>query len=704
MHPEDGHSFSSLFQDCDNDANSSILFHRQQEFLLNDNNLPPVQFPTLPNQFLSSSECSENDHGGIDFNFHVNGNVDVDVANLNDAVDGRVPSVEGSVISTKTIEVSSSSSTSASSTSTSGSTTRSARELSSRRRNYGGGGNYYRYIGNDTTPNDSADRGSEAVDPPAAENRTRNDQNDRKLVHDRILNGGTCEENDVNSDVGQDKNVTSWQRIKQILDGFVLDAKRKKASSSHSSLAGRNNSNNNNATSATAPAPTFSQLESQQAMDISSIAKPTSSFSSSTKSTNTYSASSSSCHVDKVAMETTKTSTTTSKNAGTEDIEMMSGGHTDEMPREEVEPKPTDTTEENDDEKDTSEKEPSTDLKPIQVIINWMDSFQDDEKIQLLCLQSLPTILEDPIARLLAQSDGLASIILHNMTAFPTHSLLQLISFHTLVVLLRPLGTNEGMVHKASQLKEKANRSCHIIQISNPSNTTHNKVDNFNKQQITPNATVTSSHCDGSYDPFWEENGVRVMLDSLRRYSHDRYLQAMGCWAMVNAALYPSLKASLLRLGAVYAVTNAMMLHPNVEAVQFRGLFALINLVIPVNKNRNGDGSSISSHVYQLSRLTILAMKNFHTNKSILNRGCLVLRNLSLNPAFVSILAKTPGCIDMLLHCRSVCPRDALVQRSAKTIMILIQRVTDNDAIKISNLAGSIGYVGRANLNRPGPK
>ncbi len=71
------------------------------------------------------------------------------------------------------------------------------------------------------------------------------------------------------------------------------------------------------------------------------------------------------------------------------------------------------------------------------------------------------------------------------------------------------------------------------------------------------------------------------MLDSLRRFSHDRYLQAMGCWAMVNAALYPALKASLLRLGAVYAVTNAMMLHSNVEAVQFRGLFALINLVIP---------------------------------------------------------------------------------------------------------------------------
>lgn len=104
---------------------------------------------------------------------------------------------------------------------------------------------------------------------------------------------------------------------------------------------------------------------------------------------------------------------------------------------------------------------------------------------------------------------------------------------------------------------------------------------------------------------------------------------------------------------------------------------------------KDGDGSSIHSHIYQIARLTILAMKNFHTNKSILNRGCLVLRNLSLTPAFVKILARTPGCVDMLLHCRQMCPRDVLVQRSARTIMILVQRVTekkenDKDIFKLT--------------------
>ena len=107
-------------------------------------------------------------------------------------------------------------------------------------------------------------------------------------------------------------------------------------------------------------------------------------------------------------------------------------------------------------------------------------------------------------------------------------------------------------------------------------------------------------------------------------------------------------------------------------------LFILHTFALSDNKNkeRDGDGSSIHSHIHQITLLTILAMKTFHTNKSILNRGCLVLRNLSLTPAFVEVLARTPGCVDMLLHCRQVCGvRDVLVQRSAKTIMILVQRV-----------------------------
>mmetsp|Transcript_3117 Transcript_3117/g.5263 ORF Transcript_3117/g.5263 Transcript_3117/m.5263 type:complete len:649 (+) Transcript_3117:268-2214(+) len=370
--------------------------------------------------------------------------------------------------------------------------------------------------------------------------------------------------------------------------------------------------------------------------------------------------------------------------------------------------------------------------QPIDTIMHWMDSFQDDETIQLMCLQSLPTVLENPTYRRTAQSDGLASIVLYDMAAFPSNSLLILTAFHTLVVLLRPLGTNEGMVHKASSvaMRQRSTMSCqsdkgirsiskvssglggvaggggggksaggssstttatasiHSVNFKGTQHHPHSKQQRSNSTSSTSSSSSVISNTQ-LYDPSmknqltnWEENGVRVMLDSLRRFSNDRYLQAMGCWAMVNAALYPSLKSGLTRLGGVYAVTNAMMLHPNAEAVQFRGLFALINLVIPErdsNNDRERSGSSIHSHVHQIARLTILAMKNFHTNKSILNRGCLVLRNLSLTPSFVKILGRTPGCVDMLLHCRQICPRDVLVQRSARTIMVMIQRATEKE-------------------------
>jgi hypothetical protein len=301
-----------------------------------------------------------------------------------------------------------------------------------------------------------------------------------------------------------------------------------------------------------------------------------------------------------------------------------------------------------------------------------MDTFQDSETIQLHCLQTLPSILEHSTLRHHAQSEGLASIVFYNMAAFPENFLLQLTAFHTLVVLLRPLGAMEGTLVKGGNKTVKTSKSKCL----------QNSVDGskMNVEQVGKNTSEKSSVAADKSNSLlmWEDNGVRVMLDTLRSYSHDRYLQAMGCWAMVNAALYPSLKKSLLSLGGIYVVTNAMMLHPNAEAVQFRGLFALINFVIP---DANSDTNPIHSHVYQIARLTILAMQNFQTNTSILNRGCLVLRNLSLTPSHAAILARTPGCVDMLLHSRQVCPRDPLVQRSARTIMILVQRIAERQLI-----------------------
>ena len=135
------------------------------------------------------------------------------------------------------------------------------------------------------------------------------------------------------------------------------------------------------------------------------------------------------------------------------------------------------------------------------------------------------------------------------------------------------------------------------------------------------------------------------MINILHLYSHDSYLWSMGSWAIANAACYPTPKKSILRLGGVYLAMNEMMLHHSVEAVQFWGLFALINLVIPgeclctslsweldsmpiiilhvfsdchTTLYRYADTTSIHCHIYQIACFPIIAMKNFHPNKSIL--------------------------------------------------------------------------------------
>merc|ERR1711933_628022 len=86
------------------------------------------------------------------------------------------------------------------------------------------------------------------------------------------------------------------------------------------------------------------------------------------------------------------------------------------------------------------------------------------------------------------------------------------------------------------------------------------------------------------------KNGIAIMLESMKRFESDVVLQAMSCWSLVNIALAPSQKAVLVKLGGISVVANAMMQHQFNAEVQFRALFALINLVIPsVNTNDSED-------------------------------------------------------------------------------------------------------------------
>ena len=129
------------------------------------------------------------------------------------------------------------------------------------------------------------------------------------------------------------------------------------------------------------------------------------------------------------------------------------------------------------------------------------------------------------------------------MVAFPDSVQLHTAAFHTIVLLARPLGGREGMLFHSSM--------------------------------------VNASGIFGADSAQNGKNGIAVMLDSMRRFESNDVLQAMSCWSLVNIALAPAQKTVLVKLGGIQVTANAMKLHPYSAEVQFRALFALINLVIP---------------------------------------------------------------------------------------------------------------------------
>lgn len=157
-------------------------------------------------------------------------------------------------------------------------------------------------------------------------------------------------------------------------------------------------------------------------------------------------------------------------------------------------------------------------------------------------MKVLPFLLENEQQRQTAQRAGLTDVVLRAMVLFPNSVQLHIAAFHTIVLLARPLGGREGMLFHSSMI---------LSGIFGGQNTAHPK------------------------------SGIAVMVESMNRFEDNDVLQAMSCWALVNIALAPAQKAKLVKLGGIEATSNAMLRHPFSAEVQFRALFALINLVIP---------------------------------------------------------------------------------------------------------------------------
>lgn len=345
----------------------------------------------------------------------------------------------------------------------------------------------------------------------------------------------------------------------------------------------------------------------------------------------------------------------------------------------------------------------------IYSIVNWMVAFLDVEGIQILCLKVLPFLLEDERQRMTAQRTGLTDVILRAMVLFDKSVQLQIAAFHTIVLLARPLGGKEGMLFHSSMVASGI----------------------FGDQ--------TSQH---------RKNGIGVMVDSMRRFEDNEILQAMSCWALVNIALAPAQKAVLVKLGGIQATLNAMLRHPFNAEVQFRALFALINLVIPckfstvrssfvphwklqtnnlllvsfittaINLNRtNSDPLNVQDQrgetnneptekeiidelVGEIGDLVVRAMTNFCSSEAILNRACLVLHNLSLTPGYHETLLWTPNCYQMLEWCLANYRTDQVLQQSASGTLNRLQATLSSDDNLRTRFADSLNAQHRRSLQQ----
>lgn len=320
-------------------------------------------------------------------------------------------------------------------------------------------------------------------------------------------------------------------------------------------------------------------------------------------------------------------------------------------------------------------------------IVNWMVAYPNVEGIQRMCICTLPALLEDEQQRLTAQRVGLNEVVLGAMLRFPDSVKLHTAAFHSMVLLARPLGGREGMLfdNTMAETTRSLELTPSIVAISSSRNimTHRNGITNL------PRTTTNGQRCDTSNVVESKKtgtlNGICILIDSMDRFESNEKLQAAACWAMVNLALVPSQKTLLLSLGGIQAATNAMTRHPKCFDVQFRALFALINLVVPSKRPVLLDATAtggttgrtekdvLDEWASHIARLVVLAMENFCSSETILNRACLVLHNLSQSADYVAALIWTPHTYQMLEWCMTNHSTDPVLRKSASSTLNRMQ-------------------------------
>jgi hypothetical protein len=322
----------------------------------------------------------------------------------------------------------------------------------------------------------------------------------------------------------------------------------------------------------------------------------------------------------------------------------------------------------------------------IYSIVNWMVAHPNVEGIQTMCIKSLPHLLEDEQQRLTGRRVGLVEVILCAMLRFPESIELHIAVFHATVLLARPLGGREGMLFDNSMAESTQGIGLtSLVELSDPVSLAA-RCGGHPSMKRKP----ISKDLDSSTDKEGDQTGISILVNSMERFSSSEKLQSMACWALVNIALVPLQKNMLMKLGGIEAILSAMEQHSKSFDVQFRALFALINLAVPCRRSDfvldssidAADAARVETAVLnklgpRIARLSVAAMKNFCSSEAILNRGCLVVHNLSQSSEYMPILMETPHCYQLLEYCVTNHSTDRVLRRSVSSTLQRMQVYLD---------------------------
>jgi len=267
----------------------------------------------------------------------------------------------------------------------------------------------------------------------------------------------------------------------------------------------------------------------------------------------------------------------------------------------------------------------------VAQVANIMKEFQDVIGLQYECLERLIIALHCERVRKRAIDAKLASCVIYILQRYSHNTELQSMALHCIVFLARPIGGAEGMVF------------CRGV------------------------------HSNGLEAFLY--GGIDIVLDAMKNHISSSVVQAVGCWSLVNLALNRQQKIDILTKNGIQCIIRAMQIHPHCLDVQFRALFALINLVIPENVqqqfNQNDPHNTNTNNTFlpqdtishDILDHVLIAMDRFGDSDKLIRCGCLVLHNLSLRPTNIPILQANNTSKPLLRAARTHNDHD--VQRSA---------------------------------------